>query len=387
MASAFAQKPKKRVAAVITEYRDQSHADVIIGRLLDGYSVNGMPVEPRCEIVSMYTDQIAAKDMSRPLSRKHGFPIYPTISEALTLGGDRLAVDAVLLIGEHGDYPFNSRGQKLYPRYEWMEQIVEVFRRSGAVAPLFSDKHLSYAWPKAKKMVDWSRELDFPFMGGSSIPVTVREPKLELPIDSPLENALVVGYGQFDAYGFHTLEALQCMVERRRGGESGVRAVEWLEGEAVWQWRDSPQGRWTQPLLEKAFATNPKVKPGRPEDNATEPAVFRLEYNDGFSAVAYMLSGHAAGWTFAGQLEGRADPVATYFGAAARHAPHFNGLVHCIEEMFVTGTPLYPVERTLLTSGALAFLFESRERGAPVETPEMDIRYRGPANAFFLDRS
>lgn len=382
----LAQQPKKRVAAILTEYRDQSHADVIIGRLLDGYSVNSRQVEPRSRIVSMYTDQIAAEDMSRPLSRQHGFPIFPTIAEALTLGGDRLAVDAVLLIGEHGDYPFNSRGQKLYPRYEWMEQIVEVFRQSGAAVPLFSDKHLSYAWPKAKQMYDWSCELGFPFMAGSSIPVTVREPKLELPLDAPLENALVVGYGQFDAYGFHTLEALQCMVERRRGGESGIRTVEWIEGDAVWKWRDSPQGRWTQPLLDKAFATNPKVQPGRPEDNAREPAVFRLEYNDGFSAVAYMLSGHAAGWTFAGQLEDSAEPVSTYFGAAARHAPYFNGLVHCIEEMFVTGTPLYPVERTLLTSGALAFLFESRERGRPVETPHLAVRYRAPEKAFFLDR-
>ncbi len=231
-----------------------------------------------------------------------------------------------------------------------------------------------------------SRELGFPLMAGSSIPVTVREPKLELPLDAPLENALVVGYGQFDAYGFHTLEALQCMVERRRGGESGIRAVEWIEGDAVWAWRDSPQGRWTQPLLERAFATNPKVKPGRPEDNAREPAVFRLEYNDGFSAVAYMLSGHAAGWTFAGKIEDRAEPVSTYFGAAARHAPYFNGLVHCIEEMFVTGIPLYPVERTLLTSGALAFLFESREHRGPVETPQLAVRYRAPEKAFFLDR-
>jgi len=174
------------------------------------------------------------------------------------------------------------------------------------------------------------------------------------------------------------------MVERRRGGETSIRAVEWIEGDAVWKWRDSPQGQWTSPLLEQAFATNPTTKPGRPEDNTREPAAFRLEYNDGFSAVAYMLSGHAADWTFAAKLKERADPVSTYFGATARHAPHFDGLVHCIEEMFVTGKPLYPVERTLLTTGALAFLLESRAQRAPMATPELAIRYRAPRKAYFL---
>ena len=381
---ASAQTPKKRVAAIVTEYREQSHADVIIGRLLDGYAPNGRPVEPRSQIVSMFTDQIAVEDMSRPLSRKHGFPIFPTIREAMTLGGDDLAVDAVLFVGEHGRYPFNRRGQKLYPRHRIIKRIAEVFRETGKSVPVFCDKHLSYSWRQAKQMYDWSRELGFPVMAGSSIPVTTREPPLEIPLDSELENALVVGYGQFDAYGFHTLESLQCMVERRRGGETGIRAVEWIEGDDVWQWRDSPQGQWTRPLLQRAFATNPTTKPGRPEDNAREPAVFRLEYNDGFSAVAYMLSGHAAGWTFAGKLKERLEPVSTYFGAAARHAPHFDGLVHCIEEMFVTGKPLYPVERTLLTTGALALLFESRAQRKPVATPELAVRYRAPNNAYFL---
>src|SRR5215475_11228359 len=155
---------KKRVAAIVTEYRYYSHADVIVGRMLDGYYPNGLRKEPRTRIVSMYTDQVPQNDLSRDLSAKHGFKIYPTIAEALTLGGERLAVDAVLLIGEHGNYPTNERGQKLYPRYELYQQIIEVFRRSGKSVPVFCDKHLSYSWAKAKKMYDQSRELRFPLM-------------------------------------------------------------------------------------------------------------------------------------------------------------------------------------------------------------------------------
>ncbi len=376
--------PKKTVAAVVTEYRLLSHADVIVGRLLNGYDPDGVRTEPRTRIVSMYTDQIAEKDLSRGLAAKHGFPIYPTIAQALTLDGDKLAVDAVLLVGEHGTYPTNEKGQKQYPRFELFEHIIDVFRRSGRVVPLFSDKHLSYSWLKAKMMYDQSRQLHIPFMAGSSIPMTVRVPELEIPIDTPIERAVGVGYGDMDAYGFHTLEAFQCMVERRAGGETGIAAVEMLEGDAVWRWRDG-EGKWSIPLLEAALSRNPKAKPGPPEQNVQRPVLFLLQYRDGLPAAVYMLNGHVAGWEFAAKLKDRAEPVSTNFGALDNRRPlvHFDGLVHCIEELFVTGRPVYPVERTLLTSGALSFLFESRYQKKRIETPELKVAYRAPRHAYF----
>jgi hypothetical protein len=383
---------KKKVAAIVTMYTDdnrlKSHASVIVGRLLEGYSPDNKPTQPRTQVVSMYTDQVPQNDLSRGLAAKHGFVIYPTIREALTLGGDKLAVDAVCFVGEHGEYPWNERGQKLYPRYELMERIVEVFRRTGQAVPVFCDKHFSYSWLKAKEMYDWSRQLKFPLMAGSSIPLTVRSPELEIPSGAPMENAVVLGYGDMDAYGFHTLESLQCMVERRAGGESGIRAVEWLDGDAVWKWRDSSDGRWTLPLLEAAFARNPAVKPGRPEDNAKKPAVFLLDYVDGLRAAAFMLNGHASGWTFAAKLKREPEPVATHFGfpdreRGGRWLAHFDGLVHCMEEMFITGHPMYPVERTLLTTCTLSILFESRAWKKRIETPELHIAYRAPKNSYF----
>lgn len=390
-AAAVAQAPsvKKRVAAIVTMYtsdrRLRSHASVIIGRLLEGYSPNGVRTEPRTRVVSMYTDQVPSNDLSRGLAEKHGFQIYSTIREAMTLGGDDLAVEAVCFVGEHGDYPANDRGQKLYPRYELLERIVEVFRRTGKVVPVFCDKHLSYSWQKALTMYGWSRELKFPFLAGSSIPVTVRTPLVEIPYEAELENAVVLGYGDLDAYGFHTLEALQCMVERRKGGETGIRSVEWREGDAVWKWRDGP-GRWSVPLLEAAFARNPGVKAGRPEESAQRPVAFLLSYRDGLQAAAYLLNGHTSGWTFAGKVKGRAEAVATHFGlppGQTRDLAHFDGLVHAIEEMFVTGKPLYPVERTLLTTCALSVLFESRAWRRRLETPELGITYRAPREAYF----
>ena len=162
---AAAGEPKK-IAAIITEYRPGSHADVVIGKYLEGYGQDERAPYPRSKIVSMFTEQIPKEDMSRERAKKFGVPIYRTVSEALTLGGEKLAVDGVILIGEHGSYPMNDKEQTLYPRFEMFLKITDVFRRSGRAVPVFNDKHLSWSWRQAKRMVEISRELKFPMLAG-----------------------------------------------------------------------------------------------------------------------------------------------------------------------------------------------------------------------------
>ena len=135
-------------------------------------------------------------------------------------------VDGVVVIGEHGKYPRNEKGQTQYPRWEFFQQIVKVFKDSGRAVPMFNDKHLSWNWDWAKQMVETSREMRFAYMAGSSLPVTWRIPSVEMPLGSRIREALCVGYGGVDSYDFHGLETLQCMVERRAGGETGVK---WLQ--------------------------------------------------------------------------------------------------------------------------------------------------------------
>ena len=109
-------------------------------------------------------------------------------------------------------------------------------------------------------MVGWSEELKFPLMAGSSLPVTWRRPELELPLETPVEDGLVAGYGPIEVYGFHALEALQVMMERRKGGETGVKAVTCLTGKDVWKAGDA--GQWSWDLLDAALGRSETVNLG-----------------------------------------------------------------------------------------------------------------------------
>src|SRR5205085_5268496 len=132
----------------------------------------------------------------------------------------------------HGDYPVNEIGQKKYPRYEFFAQVAAVFEKDGRTAPVFNDKHLSWNWEWAKQMVDTARRLRFPLLAGSSLPVTWRMPAVDLPLGAEVEEVMRVAIGGMDSYDFHALEVIQCMAERRNGGETGVVALQAWRGEA-----------------------------------------------------------------------------------------------------------------------------------------------------------
>jgi hypothetical protein len=212
------------------------------------------------DLVSLWVDQAKQNDLSR--ARAKEFPsmkLYPTIAEALTLGTGKLAVDGVLLIAEHGDYPDNEKGQKLYPRYEFFREIVKVFEDSGRGVPLFNDKHLSWKWEWAREMHDTSRRIGSPFMAGSSPPVTWRTPSIDIPHGAPVREALCVFGGWIDGGDIHAFETLQCMIERRKGGESGVRSVRAYRGENFW--KGLAEGAWSRDLMQAAMCRSHQWKP------------------------------------------------------------------------------------------------------------------------------
>jgi len=374
---------RKKIAALSTTYHVRSHSDNFITRFLEGYWINDRYYEPPCEVGSLFVEQEHEADISRRLAKSWGVSTYPTIQEALTLGGKDLAVDGVLLIGEHGDYPTNIKNQKLYPRHRFMEEVVSVFRRSGRSVPVFNDKQLSFDWEKSKQMYDWSKELKFPLMSGSSVSVTFRRPELEFPLDTQLDEVLAVGGGWVSDGGlFHLLEMLQCLAERREGGETGVKAVQLLADNAVWEAAD--HGRWSRSLLDAALARGEKVTPGPVEEIAERPVACLIEYNDGFRATALGLGGKVTEYLVAVKVKGEREPKATLCYIPIENSNNFSPLVDSIGRMFTRDTLDYPVERTLLTSGALSFLMDSWYRGqVRIKTPMLDIRYRGPAQSYY----
>lgn len=396
MAAAQTGQPK-RLAIITTIYRYLSHGQHMGDRFLVGYPLEGLWHRPDIKVVSLYVDQKPAGDLSGERAREFGFNIYPTIAEALRCGGDKLAVDAVLIIGEHGDYPHNGKGQVLYPRFEFFDQCVKVFEKDGRTAPVFNDKHLSYSFDKAKAMVDASRRLRFPMLAGSSLPVTWRLPSLELPLGCRIGEALMVGNGGSDPMDFHALEAMQCMVERRGRGETGVKAVQLIEGDDVW--RAGEQGRYSKELLGCALSRSDtplglSLADGRPQDLSApgvlaklveKPAAYFIEYRDGLKATLLMLNGAVRDFNFAARVQGVKDPLSTQFFLTPEPNVTYSAcLMHKVEEMFASGVAPYPVDRTLLVSGVLESCLTSRVQShARLETPHLSVAYRATAKSHF----
>ena len=384
-----------RLAVVATIYRYLSHAQHIADRFVVGYPYEGQWRRPNTRIASLYVDQNPEGDQSGDRAREFGFDVYDTIAGALRCGTDRLAVDAVLIIGEHGEYPKNNKGQILYPRYEFFKECVEVFEQEGVAVPVFNDKHLSYSFVRAREMVADSRRLDFPLLAGSSLPVSYRLPDVELPLDCRIDEALMVGVGGSDAMDYHALEGLQCMVERRRGGETGVRAVQMIEGDAVW--RAGEEGRWSRELLEAALSRSDRPC-GLPEEDgrtrdllgagelpglAVNPAAYFIEYRDGLRATLLMLNGALRDYCFAARVEGYDAPVSTqFFLTPTPNVTYSACLVAKIVEMIENGRAPYPPERTLIVCGILESCLASRLQGEQrQETPHLDVAYRAPAES------
>jgi hypothetical protein len=381
----------KRIAVVATVYRYLSHAQHIGDRLMVGYPRNGTWHKPDMKVVSLYVDQKPDGDQSAARAKEFGFEVFPTIAETLRCGGNKLAVDAVLVIGEHGKYDRNEKGQVLYPRYEFVKQCVDVFEKDGGAVPVYNDKHLSYSFEKAKWMVDASRRLKFPMLAGSSLPVTWRLPDIDLPLNSEIEGAMVVGYGGPEVMDFHGLEALQCMVERRKGGEVGVRAVQMIEGAAVW--KAGEDGLYSKELLTSALSRSDSPQGQTIVDGRTQnlvakgelpklvknPAAYFIEYRDGFKATLLMLNGAVKDFTFAARVKGSGMQSTQFFLSPEPNVTYSACLVGKIEELFETGKAPYPVERTLLVSGILESCLTSRVDGQKrLETPQLDVRYRAP---------
>ena len=288
-----------RVAAVVTTYFPNSHAGVIATKFMRGFPTDEGMIRPRTELASLYIDQIHERDIGLQLAHEHEIPVFESIRGALTLGGGQLAVDAVLIIGEHGDYPLTGLGQEMLPRRYFFEQVCGVIEEAGRPVPVFSDKHLAYRWADAEWMYERAKELSIPLWAGSALPVAWRNPAWEHPLDNPIDEALAIGFHMPERYGFHGFEALQCQVERRSGGETGVASVQTVGGSEVW--RVAKGGLWSMELADFALATVEGGPHQLDPDSVEDPLVYLVHYRDGLRASVLMLgdNGYVTDFSYA----------------------------------------------------------------------------------------
>lgn len=392
-AAACGEAAVKRVAALTTVFTPNSHAEVIIGRCLPGYIADASESRPGLEVASLYVDQTPEDDLSRELAVKYNFALAPSVEAALTLGTGSLAVDGVLLVAEHGEYPVSSTGQVIYPKRRLFEQVLKVFDASGRVVPVFVDKHLADNWTDAKWLYDSARERGIPLLAGSSLPLLWRFPPIDIPRGERIDQILAVSYHSLDAYGFHALELVQALVEGRAGGETGIRSVQCLEDEAVW--RAGDEGVYDPALLDAALARIVwRPVPGEIRDVVPHPVFWIIDYADGLKARVLTLNPAIGQWAVAWRMNG--DEPNTNAAVRSTVQPtvnstvqstlcwtheerpymHFASLVAGIDHMMQSNQPPWPVERTLLTSGTLDLLLNSRQQGGVrLETPQLELQY------------
>lgn len=382
---------QKNIAAIVTTYFAQSHTDLVLSNFFKGFVINNNYESSKVRISSIYIDQIHWSDIGINTAKKYNIKVYPSIRGALTLTlpsaghwptskiwdkGD-LSVDGVIIIGEHGDYSSNEYNRQLYPRRYFFEQVCGVISTSNKVVPVFNDKHLSYNWEDCIWMYSRARELNIPFMAGSALPVSSRTPNLVHSIGDDIQEAVSIGFfhsyiNALESYGFHALEALQCMVERRRNGESGIKSVQCLEGKDVWD--SAHKGLWSKELAFAAESNIINKEDGLITELSNNPILFLLEYNDGFKAATLMMDKYLKGFGYACYIKGKIK--STSFNQSSDNKESFRNLAFNIQNLFVTNKPQYPVERTLLVSGALDSLLKSKYMGnIKIDTPHLNIRY------------
>lgn len=379
-AAAYAQGPAKRpkVAVIYTAFFYRSHAHVILENFLEKYLFNGKRTDPSVDVVSLYRDQSPKGDMTDEVAKQYKLPLHKTIAEAICLGDKKLAVDGIVSIGEHGDYPTNELGQVEYPRKRMFDECMKIIRRDGRGVPIFNDKHLSYRWDWCKEMVDTAKELGCPFLAGSSVPLAQRIPAYEPPGGEKFEEICAIHGGGYDSYDFHGLEILQSIAEWRKGGETGVSSVECLTGEPMWA--AAKAGKWSVSLAEAAMRAelgdNFKSLDAIEKESGQPTHAILINYKDGTKGTMLKVGSSGIRWNLALKLPGQSKIDAFRFHVGPWDNRNlFKALSHAIQALIIERKAPYPIERTLLTSGITALAMKSRKLGKSLPTPELQFAY------------
>lgn len=365
---------KKRVAAVITEYWDICHADVILTKMLDGFRMDGRQYASTIDIVAMYVDKFPTTDLSRGMAAKHGIPIHGTIREALLAGQSDFDLDGIIIIGEHGDYPDNELGQTLYPRRLFFEQCLKVMLEFDRIVPVFTDKGFAVVQEDIEWMYKQIKHQNIPFMSSSVVPYSPQKPaEKPFPNGAPLRKMFGFCYGPVERYVYHTLEMMQSIAENRACGETGIcRVKAYKDDEAIGRllsedWNDIYRTLGGYINLRNLDSFPSEVK---------DPVFVELDYKDGLKSGVLMANPEVVTFASAYQVEEHVAPICREFLLqGGKPYIHFGRLVLEIEKFIHTGRPPHAVERSLLTTGGLDACMRSLYTGEAIDTPHLIVSY------------
>ncbi|QNE35620.1 hypothetical protein [Leifsonia shinshuensis] len=407
---------RPRFAAIVNEYWPGSHADLLIGRMHEGYELLWTPAEPLSSLDALHVLDPGPTDVGGERALEWGVRQAAGVAEALSAGGTGVDVDGVVLIAERNPRSgrpeeIDGRGRPQDSRHELFLRVAQACEQSGRTVPVFLDKHVGNSWSEIKEVYDTARRLSIPLMAGSSLPVTVRCPPVEIPFGSRVKEVVVVATGSGEPPIFHPLELVQSMIERRAGFETGVASVRFVSGEQFWD-AYTNGGVWSRDLADAAIDAVPHFAEGAREyyrrfptevvgggaavpPRGREEAVV-VDYNDGTRVSVLLLTGFMLRRSVAVRLADAPEPVVTWTptGAKLSDVPmvgaevarpgqkkpptwNFDHLAAFVDRFLFTGRSPFPIERTVLTSGILDAAISSRRLGgAAVETPHLDIAYR-----------
>ena len=375
-------KPKLRVAALCTECRPLSHADVILSRWLEPFPNDSLYgwTQPATRLTTIYAAQRhPQRDLIPAMQARFGIVSYDSIEGALMQGGTDLAVDAVLLIAEHGDYPENEFGQKLYPRKEFFDEMMRVFERAGRSVPVFFDKHLSWNPDWIGEMHDRIKRDAVPFFGGSSLPFSMEGDLAQVAEGTRFEEVVAVYYGGVESYLFHSAEMVESVIERGSRQSGGIDEIMAWKGERVWEAVENGDFSWE--LVEQACSacSDEALEAIRGLRDRRDPSVnaFRLHYENGLIVTHFHQVESVRRWCLAGRVSDTGEMVAGAgnAGGAVHYFPHFARLCRKIDDFFVTGQSPVPLERIYTTSMVTALCLRAlASTDGCLSTPELQGR-------------
>ena len=372
-----------KLAFLLEDFSPGSPAQHLVDRFLMGYARDGEFHKPGPREVSAYVMMTNEGGFDKR-AEDFGLRVASTAEQAVD------GADAVVVVSRKPGVMANDRLLKI------------ALERAAEGAACFVHGALSSSLALGREAITLARSRKISLLAGSALNVTHRLPAIEVPAGTALSEALIVvqinqvmapgqsgtGPGTLGGAELNALGGLLPIIERRAGGESGIRSIRWLEGDDVWKAGD--KGLWSRPLLAAALSrsNSPQGDPvldGRTQDIfglglvrklALQPVAWQLAHHDGLKTTILVLDGVVNDFNFAvGARDGRTFS-AQLFRAPPPVEQHYGLLMATIEDFLRGGASPWRVERNLLIAGLLeTFRRPLARSGRVVETPDLGLAY------------